>query len=582
MAEASRFTTSMLIGAAILMSSSLSAWAGGGILRVTDGTNEGAFYVLDGTGSSSFITRYEAGDFDPGTLLCGASIGEYSLGSGAGGITDVTLRSEDVMNPGYPDMTAAGLITTALPSGGACSSSLVDPRVVTFPAPIAPPAGSSFLVGREPAFGAGPLDFCGLLLDTGGPPRGRSITYVPASTAFEPLRCGNHFLELTAIETGCVDLTVRFSGSYRYPGDRGRPVVTAVRPNPTPKPTDDFITLAIRVNNRSAAAVTRRITVCVDKTSIGGTGTLDATTQFRTLACTPSALGTSQVFPAGVTILRTQVCTPAALNMMGPISASSPNVRFFVLFDDPAVDVDPCVVEGTTCVDSEIGVVGLRRRPGSLDDNRPDEYLVAQTPVQTGDSLQVRFPLLDLPKISFNVTGIEVIGGEFGSSGLLGLDAIELRREDLALPAGPDFSPAGLLRSIGTHDGVGEVPLPILGAPIVFDLFDINLSQPLSGMGDLYAVAVPLAGDFSAGVGTAIASDRTVETLLGNSSYTLSGSMLALEDRCSNYAIRILLDGDRSTLPGESPPAPPSRTRIRPRGVNEAIAVDRFGKPFRR
>src|SRR5262249_7017817 len=149
-----------------------------------------------GSGVDRFIGAYFAGDFDPGAILCGARVRELNQGAAPFGTMGGDLRAEDGANPGYPDLSGAGLIATVDPaSGSTCATTGAIPRIFTFGGGGGIPdvAVNKFISAIEPVHGPGGLDFCGVLLDTSSAPQGRSKVFSGGAFGSIPW---NHFVEL--------------------------------------------------------------------------------------------------------------------------------------------------------------------------------------------------------------------------------------------------------------------------------------------------------------------------------------------------------------------------------------------------
>jgi len=252
------------------------------------------------------------------------------------------------------------------------------------------------------------------------------------------------------------------------------------------------------------------------------------------------------------------------------------NLPLRVLVDDPAVDTNACALDGGADVDDETQQLGLRRRPGSSDDNGIEAFFVVQAPNQPGDSLNVRYQAIDMPKVGYTTTGFEVVGGEFGGSGLPGLDAIELRTEDPVFSGDADLTAVGLVETFGAADGVGSAPLGVPPTTAVFNSGDHFIDPTLNPglVSNLYVRGLLLPGE--AATVTAIGADTTPsDTILGDSSFTVSG-LQPSTTTLNNFAVRLLVNGDRSTLESASSSAvmAPSANL---RQIGKYIAIDRNG-----
>jgi hypothetical protein len=281
------------------------------------------------------------------------------------------------------------------------------------------------------------------------------------------------------------------------------------------------------------------------------------------------------ILPNGRTILKLEVsAAPVKSQAANIVNKKVLNLPLVVFVDDPAFDTDPLVLDGPADVDSEAQQLGLRRRSGSADDNAVEAFFTVQSPNQVGDSLNVRFKAIDMPKIVYTVTGFELIGGEFGGSGLPGLDAVELRSEDPVFAGAPDLTGVGLLRSAGSADGIGEIPTGPPPTTVVANATDIVIDPTLNPglVNDLYVLGLLLPGE--AGTTTAIGADTAPgDTVLGDSSFTVSG-LQPNTYTLNNFALRALLNADRGTLEPNVQQAT-MHPRAYLRQVNRQIPIDR-------
>lgn len=559
--------------------------AGGDVCLKTDGVPDGYYYGLSGSGVDRYITEYDVVRdtcFDPGAIICGARVRELYRGAAPAPVLLFELRCEDPANPGYPELAAPGLIAVAdAGSLGPCSTSSSAPRLFTVGAGgglplagVACPTNRIYACAIEPVHGAGPSDFCGVLLDTDSPATGASKYYSGGS--FGPLGW-NHFVELVVFRPKEIDLRMRASGSVRFPGDSGSKAVYTTRPNAGPTVTDDNVTLTLAMDNALAMPVFRTLDVMADQSVVSPALSPKPWGPFMTVVGAGGPTPPLVFLPPGRTVLRLETAGAATMLKLAAVINKRPvNLPLDVYLDDPVVDVLPTVLEGAVAVDSERDVVGLRRRAGSPDDNSAEGYSVAQSPSVPGDAFNVRMRRYDLPQTAaFVVSGVEIVGGEFGGLGLPGLDAVEVRVEDPIFAGSPDQSAGGLLTAFGAVDGIGSAPLGPPPTTAVFDLPDFFVPPPAPGglVGDLYVCGVFLPGATS--LDTAIGVDRTAPTVLGDSSTTVGGALPALPNNGANYMMRLLLDGDRMTL-SSGTPAPAEESR----GANfrvgdEYIALDR-------
>lgn len=581
------YSAALVVSVAATALGSRTAFAAGGTVRLaTDNTADGYYYGLGGSGSDRFITEYLAGSFDPGSVVCGVRVREQNQGNPPLGTMLGDLRFEDPGNPGFPDLTAGGLVATVDASSvGTCSTSAGAPREFTFGsgAGVLAPASTVYVSAIEPAHGTGALDFCGVLLDTSGPARGSSKFH--SGGVFGSLTA-NHFVEARVFTPACVDLNFRASGSARYPGDRGIPVVFTIRPNAGPTVTDDNITVHLAVDNGTGAAVSRNIDICVDRSVLNPLlGLKKVTGLFKAVGGGPGIMN-PVTLPSGRTILRLELTSASVKSDLGEIvdTVGCINLPVVAFVDDPSVDAGACVLDGSTCVDDESQILGLRHHPGTWDDCEADGFQVVQVPNQPGDSFQLLGPVIDLPRVPYTVSGLQVVAGEFGGSGLPGLDAVELRSEDPVFAGSPDLSAQGLLRSFGSADGVGEVPAGPAPTEVTLDVADLFIDPTIvSGLETNFVIrALLLPGESSAV--TAIATDDgPSDTLLGNSSFLASGLLPVTPIPGSNAMLRMVLDGEFGTLPnsGGGRVALERNPKAVLREAGKYIAIDRHGRLIR-
>lgn len=576
------------LGLGLLTPTRAALASGGQVMLRTDDGEDGEYLVLSGTGSDLFINEYRIGDyrsgdlFDPLDVICGIRIKELSRSRNAvDRITTVELRTEDLSNPGYPSLSLPA-IATAVTSSDECSAPGATTRTFVFTTgiPVGPALGSAiYACAVEPLHGSGALDACGVLVDSSSPSLETARTYSNGTWSYFP---HNIFVELIVFRATPIDLQFRASGSARFPGDLGAPVVYAARGNSGATITDDNVSLAITVDNNTGSSINRNLEICVDHSPIDPKKGLKRTTGlFKPIGGGPSIMN-PLVFPTGRTCLKLEVTAAAVkLTIANVVNKRVVNLPTRVLVDDPALDTDARSLEGTVDVDSELHILGFRRRAGSADDNSAEGYLIPRDPVELGDALSVRFRSIDMPRVDTIVSGFEVVGGEFGGSPLTGLDAIELRIEDKILGGVPDLSPIGLIRSVGTLDGVGSASLPA-GPPPSTGVFDylnttVSYTSPPALVPDLFVVGYFLPGDSALTSSTAIGTDSTASTFLGNSSYMLGNVAQDTFSLNSNVMMRLLLEGDRSTL-DEAARTSESTPQARLRVAGEYVALDRWGR----
>lgn len=555
--------------------------AGGRVVPKADGSDEGGYFGLGGSGEDRFINEYSVGDYPAESILCGAIVRSLHQGNPPFGSMRVDIRPEDPSNPGYPDLAVAPIAVCDEESVSSCEGS--RRQLLTFGRGqgIPSPATKHYLSAIEPVHGTtGTLDFCGILIDA-------SSSYLGAAKYYSGGRFGalpwNIFVEEIVFDVNAMDLRVRASGSPRYPGDPGIRAVFTRRPHVGPGVTDDDISLAISIDNGTGGVSSRNLSVCVDATAIDPMKSLRPVTgYFRPVGGGPAIMNPIAL-PPGRTVLRLAIATEQVKAKIASVcDARAVSLPLDVLVDDPAVDLDPCRLEAIPSfgrADDERQVLGLRRRAGSSDDDSAESFFTARFPApnQTGDAINVRFPAIDMPRVAYAITGFEVVGGEIGGSGLPGLDAIELRTADPVFTSAPDLSALGLLRSVGIADGVGEAPLGPASSTVVFDVADLAVAAPeeSSGAANFFLVALLLPGEST--VASAIGVDRSpVETVLGESTFTLSG-LLPTYAVSGNAMLRLLLDGDRATLAERGAPATMSPSAVL-RSEGYFIAIDRWGR----
>ncbi len=576
---------------ALALAANTAFASGGDIVLRTDNGADGYYYGLANGGRH--ISEYLADSYDPGAIICGARVRELNQGTiPPPGYMGGDLRLEDTLNPGYPGLMPADLYAPVDASSiGTCSMSSAVPRIFTFGSGggVNDPVANHYISALNPTRGTAGIDFCGVLLDTSSAPQ--RFSKIHNNGAFGTL-AWNHFVELLVFVSKRMDLNIRAHGSARFPGDGGIPVVFTNRPNSGGSVTDDNITLTLSIDNGTGGSVMRNLQICADQSVISpAKGLKPITAFFRPVGGGPAIMN-PLTLPSGRTILRLEVSQASVKTKAANIvNKKVLNLPLRVLVDDPIVDTDVCRLDGGADIDDEVQRIGLRRRAGSQDDNSAEAFFVVQAPNAPGDSLNVRHKAIDLPKSStYNVTGFEVVGGEFVGSMLPGLDAVELRTQDPVFSTSPDLSGAGLLRSAGTRDGMATEgltftdPMGVGTVPItsVFDFSPNQFIDPTGAAGlvsNLYALAVLNPGEM--GTVSAIAADQVPgDTLLGDSNFTTSGILPVSYDVTSNFMVRLLLDGDRSTLDAEPIPAGVSdHAFLRPVGTFVAIDVD--GNPIR-
>jgi hypothetical protein len=555
-----------------------TAFAAGGVVALrTDNVPDGYYYGLSGTGVDRYINLYLANSFDPGSIICGARWMELNQGvippPGAG---DGDIRLDDPGNPGYPDIVGGLVAAVDASSRGTCGTGA--PRIFTFAAGagVPDPQADHHISAIEPLHGTtGTLDFCGTLLDTNSAYQGFAKYYSGGNFGALPW---NHFIEEIVFTSKRMDLNMRATGSARFPGDAGIPVVFTTRPNVLAV-TDDNITVTMSIDNGTGGSIGRNLKICADQSVIDPKKGLKEITGFFRPVGGGGAIMNPLTLPSGRTILKLEVSSTSVKSKAASIvNKRVLNLPLVVLVDDPGLDTNACALDGGADVDDETQQLGLRRRAGSADDNSIEQFFTVQVPNQVGDSLNVQFKAIDLPKISYNITGFEVVGGEFGGGPLPGLDAIELRTEDPVFSGCPDLTGVGLLRSFGTADGVGSAPLGPPPTTAVFNSTDININPTLNPglVNNLFVLGLLLPGE--GGPVTAIGADTVPgDTILGDSTFTTSG-IQPCSNFLANWALRALIDGDRSTLESSSVPAEMNPNGNWVRQVGKFIAIDKSGR----
>jgi hypothetical protein len=580
---------------ALVLAANTAFAAGGTVCLKTDNTSDGYYYGLTTAAGDRFITEYNTAVdacFGLGTIICGVAVRELNQGAPPLGTMGCDLRCEDLANPGYPDLTGAGLIVSADASSISTCNAAGSPRIFTFGAgagiltsSISCPSTKLYPSAIQPA-NAGGINFCGVQLDTSSAPLGAAKVYSGGVFGSIPW---NHFVELVTFTPPCVELGFSATGSATFPGDRGARVVFTGRPNPGSPivVSDDNITATLVLDNGSGISQSRNISICADQSVIppGKKGLKAITGFFKPIGGGPGIMNPT-VLPTGRTILRLEVSAGSVKSKANNIVRNLHmkglgyiNLPLKTVVDDPGVDTNPCTLEAASCGDQAQAVVGLRDKPGTGNDGVAEAFFTTQSPVVPGDSLNCRHSSSRMPKVDYTISGVRAALGEFGGSGLPGLDAIEIRDEDPLNAGCPDTSPVALRRSCGSADGVGEVPG---GPPQTTVVCNVpNLVIPVSTLpaglnGNLYAVGVLLPGDFGAGIGTAIGADSGVIQL--DSSFTLSGLAPCNPVIGFNYMLDILINGDTGLLPENAS----SDTKLLPNAplgtAGKYIAIDRFGR----
>ncbi len=507
------------------------------ILLKSDGYPDGYYYTLDNpVGSNSrYITEYRAGDTDPFSVITRARVALANTGVGDGAPFRADLRIEDANNPGYPLLSPNGLIAEADPNHPVvCQSGgrWTDFFVFGGGAGISAPLGKFYLTVLAPEGQAG-INACGLQMDTSTPPLGASRFYLSNFGFFGKVNW-NHLAEVEVMENNPFDLEARWHGSSRFAGDGGRPIMFARRPS-IDGPTDDFISVSLNIDNQLPVTKQRMLHLYVDR----GRLTRGSKSGWREITQRFVSIGSNEpipellMLPTGRTTLLLEIphVIPDRFVDRTPV-----NLEFRVELSDPNFP-DP--------IDFEEAVLGIRPSAGEPDDGQGEGLFLVQTPSLTNDALAVRFPAIDLPTTkSYSISAIQVVGAELGGEDLDGFDTVELRLEDPVLVDAPDLSPAGLVRQIGSMNGVGEIRMGPVMTELTLDVPDVFIDPINQPLGNLWAQVLLNPGDtISPEFGTFLGGDGSGQTLLTDSFYTASGQATYRRDITQNYQIRLLLDG---------------------------------------
>ncbi len=512
---------------------------GSQVLLKSDGSPDGFYYSLDGTDASRYITEYAAHDFDPGDVIVGARLADYGSGARLVGGLVVEIRFEDPLNPGFPDLGPDGLVGSAIAGlDNPCGPDATFRREIAFDSLEAPAARTAYLVVGLPISSS---DIpCGIQLDTSSARQGASKCYLASRDRFLYL-LANHLAEVRIQRTVPQDLDMRVHGTARFVGDEGRPLVFARRANSGSRPTDDFVSLEVVVDNREPQPVSLSLQVWADpKEILPGRRLVDLTAGFRFLGGGGRLTGL-RTFPRGRTVIHAEFARTLPRWVLSKLPAG---IGLTAHLNDPYVPTVPRDQESTR--------VGLRPAAGVHDDASTEQALLVSSPSLTGDSLAVRFPLVDLPRVPFAVWGVEVVGYEAGDTVRNGYDAIEVRRQDPILTGGPDPSAEGLFASVGLADGVAEVDMnDAMSAKRFFvRQFDVDPAAPSTT--NLWAQVV-LAPSDTFVAGTVLGADLDASTLLRDSYFSNEGTLPFVPDPVRNYQIRLLV-GEWSQ-PFQSDPA---------------------------
>jgi len=539
---------------------SLPALASGGRVKLkTDNGPDGYYYNAMASAASRYVSLYEAGDIEPEGVICGVRYRDLDASLTAGYVLGLDLRAEDAAAPGYADLTAGGLIASGDPNSLRSCSSNASLRTATFGggAGVSHP-GSRFLVTMPQPANNTPsgVDFCGILLDTSSVfvNSARTQGYFPGgsmqSIGF------NHFVEVVAFEPTEFDLVIRMTGSARFAGDRGLPVQFARRHCATGPDckvdgtdgtgndeTDDFITGRFSIdNNTLAASRPLNLIVEADRSVINPKlGPKDVTNFFKSIGGGGPIMN-PVTLPNGRTLFQVQIGIAIKRKFLASFPVDLP---FNVRLEDPN--------DANDIPDSESQALGLRPNSGYYDnDGHGGGFFFTRSPVLTGDALVTRFDAVDLPKPGnpLEVTGAQVVAGEFGASGLAGFDAFQLRGEDVVFPGNPDLSPQGLFRSVGSVGDPGNADgiatgLPVTTVPVDFTDYVATPTHPALAV-NLFGLAYLNPGDTLSSV-TAVGAAGPGDVFIGNSATLVANTLPMTYFTQQDLEIRLDVEGELGT-----------------------------------
>jgi len=564
----SRRALGPFLGVAVLLCLGSEARSAGGVVKLkTDNTALLSYYYNAlGNAPARYVSKYEAGEFLPGALICGVRTSALDQSTITPGVDDYVLgcdlRFLDPNQPEYADLTSIGLLELADANSLLSCSTSGRYATSTFGggAGVPDPLTRFFITQAQPGnndpFEG--VDFCGVFIDTSPPfhNSARSQGYFPGgahtSIGF------NHFVEAIVFEPQEFDLRIRMTGSSRFPGDRGLPVQFARRAcsgpdcridgtdGSTSNATDDFITARLTIdNNTQAASRPLDLIVEADRSVVNPKlGPRDVTAFFRSIGA-GGGIVNPVTFPSGRTLFNLEVKIAIRRKFFGSFPV---NLPFAVRLEDPN--------HPNEVPDIERQALGLRPGTGYYDDDSlGGGFFFTQSPVLTGDALAVRFDAVDLPKpgSTLVVSGIELATGEFGASGLPGLDAVELRREDAVLARNPDLSPQGLFRArgqVGDPGNADGIPTGLPVTTVLVDLTDYITTPSDPALADnLFALAYLNPGDTGSST-IAIGSAGAGDVFIGNSSTMFAGSLPVTSFGQDDLEIRLDVDGALSSTAG--------------------------------
>lgn len=527
--------------------------SGGSIIGKNDGVGSFDGFCIGLTSSGAvqeYVVRWNPGELDPtaigtpvSTIVCGSHLWVYSFEPALTFHGSCFLRPEDPANPGYPDITvtladdpAAGVYppgysdSFASFNGGAGVS-------VDGTAPL-------FLCWQQPPDQPiGAASVCAMLDTTNA--EGSSNDSLVVDAGFGYLIDSDWQMDLTVFQDAPVNARVSAHGRQRFPGDKGNSIVYSQRPNSGPQVSDDKVSFTLVLDNNTGSPFSASLQIEADRGRAQpplGKGFKDITAFFVPKIANPIVL------PLGRTVINGSLKKPipAAYWSLMPIQLPG---RFTVTESGSG-----------NVADTEYDTWGLRNYSGQYDAGTDDVSFLVNSPAFAGDVVAVQFPAIDLPSTAdYLITGVSVVGAEFGGPGLPGYDYVELREEDPILTA-PNDSPSGLLRSVGANDGVGEISVGGGGVATEAVVNFIDISIPVTNPSFTtvnYWVKVGLTpGDSFAGPGTAVVMENRSATRQKNT-YFVDGSSSAAYQRIAyfgtqnfNAEVRLQLDGELGTLPG--------------------------------
>jgi hypothetical protein len=510
-------------------------------------------YTSDGT-TQEYVTRFDAGTLDPtivgtpvSTIVCGAHIWVYNFDGALTFHGGCFIRPEDPANPGYPDLATTLASAEEGGTAGTYPPGYSDSRATFGPGGSGVSVdgtATTFLCWQHPTDqGSGVFAVCPMLRDTyeGG---ASNDSVVVSGGTFGYLVDADFEQDMTVFQTSPLNARLSMHGSQRFPGDKGISIVYSQRPNSGTAASDDKVSYTAIIDNNTGGPFSANIRLEADKANAIpklGAGFKNITSFFAPKITNPV------VFPTGRTVLNGSLRAPIKPTFYKLMPIELP-VRLTVeRSSDSGV------------ADTETDTVGLRNYAGQYDADTSEVAFLIHNPTLPGDIMAVQFQALDLPKTrDYVISGASVVGSEFGGTGLAGFDYVELRGEDAILTA-PDDSPSGLLRIVGTNDGVGEISAGG-GGPASEAVVDFvpNLAVPVTDptfTSINYWIKVGLTPGDGFSLGTAIVMDNQASTRQ-ETSYFVDGSGAGGYTRVDffrtqnyNTEVRLQLDGQKGTLP---------------------------------